>query len=64
MIELVYTAIRQDQSYEQIMRGTLSRQDEIDLFDINGMLIDSHAKRGSKAHIEAYKNSPKHNEKP
>lgn len=64
MIELVYTAIRQDQSYEQIMRGTLSRQDEIDLFDINGMLIDSHAKRGSKAHKEAYKNAPKHNEKP
>ena len=64
MIELVYTAIRQDESYEQIMKGTLTRDHEIDLFDINGFLIDSHAKRGSKAHKEAYKNAPKHNEKP
>ena len=64
MIELVYTAIRQDQSYEQIMKGTLARDHEIDLFDINGFLIDSHAKRGGKAHIEAYENAPKHNEKP
>jgi hypothetical protein len=64
MIEMVYTAIRQDQSYEQIMQGTLARDHEIDLFDINGFLIDSHAKRGSKAHKEAYENAPKHNEKP
>ena len=46
------------------MRGTLSRQEESDLSDRNGMLIDSHAKRGRKANIEAYKNAPKHNEKP
>ena len=64
MIEMVYTAIRQDQSYEQIMSGTHSRDHEIDLFDINGFLIDSHAKRGGKAHKEAYEIAPKHNEKP
>jgi hypothetical protein len=27
-------------------------------------LIDSHAKRGGKAHKEAYEIAPKHNEKP